>query len=98
VDLDGLLLEVNPSFARMFFSTAEESEGASFIELLDRSEQAPVLRELGALSRGEANTAMAVRRFQAPDGAAFEARTFLALIRDREGDPDQLLVMVEGRG
>jgi PAS domain S-box-containing protein len=98
VDLDGLLLEVNEAFAAMFFSSAEDAEGASYVELLERGDQAPVLRDLGALSREEVNQVSASRGFQTRDGAVVQAQTSMALIRDKEGQADHLVVVVEGVG
>jgi PAS domain S-box-containing protein len=98
VDLDGILLEVNPAFSEVFFATAGEAEGRSYIELLERSEQAPVLKELGSLSREEQSWVRAERSFLDREGAVVGAHTFMALIRGEGGDPDHLLVLLEGVG
>jgi PAS domain S-box-containing protein len=96
VDLDGLLLEVNPAFFDLFFSTAEDVEGASYIELLERSDQAPALKELGALSRGERSHLEAERTFLERGGTLVRARTSITLIRNDAGDPSHLVVLLEG--
>lgn len=95
VDLDGLLLEVNEAFAGTFLPSAEDAEGASYVEFLDRGDQAPVLRDLGTLSREEVNQVSATRRFLTTDGAVVTAQTSMALIRDREGHPDHIVVVLE---
>jgi PAS domain S-box-containing protein len=96
VDLDGLLLEVNPAFARVFLSGSEDAEGRSLIELLSRSAQAPALRDLGALSREEVNQVVAEREFLGPEDEPFLAHTSLTLIRAKEGHPEHLVAVVEG--
>ena len=98
VDLDGLLLDVNPAFTQMFFSPTGEIEGSSYVELLERSDQAPVLREIGALSRGEKIWVEGHRRFQAHDGGPVDARTSTFLIRAKSGEPDHLVVVLREVG
>ncbi len=95
VDLEGFLLQVNPAFAEMFSSRGRSLEGLSLVELLDKNDQAPFLRELGDLARGEGDRLEAERRFVGEDGHMFWARTSATLIRDQDGKPGHLLVILE---
>ncbi len=95
VDLDGIILEANPAFSEIFISTAKELEGVAFADLLLKDDQPAVLRELGALSRGERSQLEAERRFRSREGAEIWARATTALIRNRDGDPDHLIVMLD---
>lgn len=95
VDLDGLFLEVNPSFAGIFSAAAKEMEGLSYADLLVEDDQQAVLRELDALRRGERSRLRAERRFQATSRSVVWARTAMDLIRNRDGDPDHLLILLD---
>ncbi|MFC1575457.1 PAS domain-containing protein, partial [Gemmatimonadota bacterium] len=95
VDLDGLILEANPSFAEIFLTTPKEMEGLAYADLLVKDDQPAVLRELGSLSRGERSQMEAERRFRSRDGSETWARATTTLVRNREGDPDHLIVLLE---
>jgi PAS domain S-box-containing protein len=97
VDLDGLLLEVNPAFAEMFSAQAHWPEGLSLVELLDKNDQAPFLGGLEDLSRGMRTRLEAERRFLGKDGTLIWARTTTVLIRNGEGEPDHVVVVLEVR-
>jgi len=97
VGLDGLLLDVNPAFVELFPSVAPWREGLTLVELLDPSDQAPFRRELADLSTGERTRLEAERRFTGKDGSLIWARTTAILIRDRDGNPDHLVVVLEAR-
>lgn len=94
VDLDGVLVEANPAFQRLFFADASEVEGTSYVGLLERGDQASVLREIGSLSRGEQIQVDGEHQFQARDGSFVKARTSNFLIRAKTGEPDHLLVVL----
>lgn len=94
-DLDGIIQEVNPSFAEIFYSTAKEMEGLSYPDLLSPEEQPAVLRELGALGRGERNRLAAERRFHPRNGHQVWARTSTFLIRNPDDEPEQLVVLLD---
>ncbi len=94
-DLDGIIQEVNPSFAEIFFATAKEMEGLSYPDLLSPEEQPAVLRELGALARGERNRLAAERKFHPRNGHQVWARTSTFLIRSPEGEPEQMVVLLD---
>lgn len=95
VDLDGLILEANPAFVDIFLSTAKEMEGAPYAELLVKDDQPAVVRELEALARGERSNLGAERRFQTRDNTEVWARASMSLVRNREGEADHLIVLLD---
>lgn len=95
VDLDGLIIEANPAFARIFSATEREMEGVPYPDLLDKDDRPAVLRELAALGRGERTHLEAERRFQTREESEAWARTTTALVRSREGDPDHLVILLD---
>jgi len=95
VDLDGLILEANPAFADIFLSTAKEMEGAPYAELLVKDDQPAVVRELEALARGERSNLGAERRFRTRDDSEVWARASMSLVRNREGEADHLIVLLD---
>lgn len=94
-DLRGLILDANPAFADAFHSTAREMEGASYLELLSPDDRPGVERELEILSKGESARMEAERRFRAQTGPEFWARASLNLIRDSEGEPNHLVILLD---
>lgn len=95
VDLDGLFVEVNPAFHRIFGYPPDEMPGESLVDMAVEEEHEVLLRWLQELSRGTTPREVGEHRFRARDGTALWARTKLSLIRDRDGDPDHLLVLFE---
>jgi len=95
VDLDGIILEANPAFVDIFRATAKEMEGASYADLLVKDDRPAVLRELEALARGERNHLRAERRFGTRDGAEAWARASMTLVRNREGDADHMVILLD---
>jgi len=95
VDLDGIILEANPAFADIFLATAKEMEGAPYAEQLVKDDQPAVVRELEALARGERSHLGAERRFKTRDGTEVWARASMTLVRNREGEADHLVVLLD---
>ena len=95
VDLDGVIVEANPAFADIFYSTSREMEALPYADLLVRDDQPAVLRELASLARGERSLLEAQRRFKNREGSEVWARATMALVRNREGDPDHLVVLLD---
>ena len=96
VTLDGTVADANPAFREFFAPSPRWTEGLTYLDLLDESDKEPVLREMEALTRGEKNRFEAARRFMVRDGQVLWAHTTMALIRDEEGHPEQVIVVVEG--
>ncbi len=98
VDLDGMLLKVNPAFAGMFSPTPRWSEGMSYLDLLDESDREAVGMEFQTLARGERGKFESARRFMIREGDIQWGHTTAILIRDEAGSPDHMVVIVENVG
>jgi PAS domain S-box-containing protein len=95
-DLDGIIMEVNPRFAEIFLSTPKEMDGVAYSDLLAKDDQPAVQRELQILSRGDRDQLGAERRFQVKkDAPGLWARATMNLIRNFDGDPDHLLILLD---
>jgi PAS domain S-box-containing protein len=95
VSLEGNVADANPAFREFFASPPRWSEGLSYLDLLDESDQEPVAKELEALASGEKGRFEAARRFMTRGGEVLWAHTTMALIRNEEGRPDHVLVVLE---
>jgi PAS domain S-box-containing protein len=95
VDLQGNVLKVNAPFAEMFSPTPRFTEGLTLLDLVDESDRESAGKELEILARGERPRFEAARRFLSRDGKAVWAHSTSILIRDEEGDPDHLMVVLE---
>jgi len=98
LDLDGMLIGANPAFAEIFSSSLGWTEGLSYLDLLDEGDKAPVSKELEALASGERNKFEAARRFLKRDGEVIWAHATMILIKNGDGDPHHLVVMLERVG
>jgi PAS domain S-box-containing protein len=94
-DLDGVLIEANPAFAHVFSTTEKKMEGVPYPDLLVKDDRAAVLRELAALSRGERAHVEAERRFQGREESEIWARSTISLVRNQDGDPDHLVILLD---
>ena len=97
LDLDALVDEANPTFHEVFGATESQIKGIPYPELLLQDEQPQMLQDLAVLSRGNRDRDQIVgeRRYQGPEGAVVWARTTLRLVRDPEGNPDHLLLLLD---
>ena len=95
VDLDGLVLEVNPAFHRVFDIPPREAASESFVDLAVPEERAELLRTLRLLSRGESDRIVGENRFRAADGTVIWTRTKMRAVRDVEGRPDHLVILFD---
>jgi PAS domain S-box-containing protein len=98
VDLQGNVLDVNPPFAGFFSPTPRWTEGLSYLELLEESDQEAVRLELEALASGDREKFESARRFLTREGHVAWAHTTMALIRNADGAPDHLVVLLEEAG
>jgi PAS domain S-box-containing protein len=98
VSLDGTVVDANPAFREFFAPSPRWAEGMSYLDLLDESDQEPVAREMDALAKGEKGRFEAARRFMIREGHVLWAHTTMALIRNDEGHPDHLIVVLERSG
>lgn len=95
VELDGAIRQANPAFAQIFGVRPAEMEGRSYSTLLAQEDRPPVAREMESLIQGTEGTLTAQRRFLGKSGNEIWARTSLSVIRDGEGDPDHLVVLLD---
>jgi PAS domain S-box-containing protein len=95
VGMNGKVVDANPAFRAFFSPTPRWTEGLSYLDLLDDSDQEAVAREMEALTRGEKGRFEAARRFVTREGRVLWAHTTMALIHDEEGHPDHVIVVVE---
>ena len=95
VGLDGAILKVNRPFAETFSPTPRFTEGLSFLDLLEDSDKEAVQKEMATLAEGERSRFEAARRFLVREGHVIWAHTTSLLIRNEEGEPDHLMVLLE---
>lgn len=95
VDLNGMLLGVNPAFATLFPHAAGGTKGISYLGLLAEADKEAVGVEFETLARGARARFESARRFETDGGKAFWGHTTTSLIRNEEGAPDHLIVVVE---
>ena len=96
MDLQGGIMAVNPAFAGIFAPGPRWTEGMSYLDLLDDADREAVGKELQALAKGERAKFEAARRFMAQSGGTIWAHTTVTLIRNPEGEPDHLVVVLDG--
>lgn len=95
VDRDGLFIEVNPAFHRIFGYPPEEMEGESLVDMAVDEDRRELLEWVKSLNRGGSPREMGEHRFLARDGTILWAKTKVSLIRDQDGEPDHLVVLFE---
>jgi PAS domain S-box-containing protein len=98
LDLDGMLVGVNPAFTETFSPGLQWTEGLSYLDLLDEGDKAPVSKELEALASGKRTKFEAARRFMGQQGQLIWAHATMTLIKNAEGAPDHLVVLLERAG
>lgn len=97
LDLKGVIREANLAFARFFGTRGTDLEGVLFPELLAEDDRPATLRELDSLARGAQNLTSAERRFSSAAGGERWARTSLTLVRNANGEPEEILAVVSDR-
>lgn len=99
VDRDGLIVEVNPAFHRIFGYAPEEAGGESFVDLAVEDDRAELLEAVRALVSGETPRSVSEHRFRARDGTVVWARTKLSSVPAADEDPEEgparLLALLE---
>jgi PAS domain S-box-containing protein len=96
VGLTGIVDEANHAFRGLFAARAGGGQGAFFLDLLDDRDREAVAKEFETLTRGDHSRFEAARRYVGPAGEVFWAHTTTALIRDSDGGPSRLIVMLDG--
>jgi PAS domain S-box-containing protein len=92
--LDGTLSAVNPAYAAMVGSTAEELTGTDFRTLLHPDDAAVAAREIAGLFAGEANAFTRDGRLRHTDGHWVDVSATISVVRDAAGRVRHLIGMV----
>lgn len=95
LDRDGLVIDGNPAFDRCFGYQEGEVRGRPFSDLVDPADRAQVLEDLRALHEGLAEAGTGERRLLGADGTHLWARILGSLVRDAEGQPDHVMLLLE---
>jgi len=95
VDLDGLVVEVNPAFHRIFGYPPEQMPGESLVDMAVDEERQELLHGFRSLTGGETPRLEGEHRFLTRDGTVLWARTKLSIIRGTDGEPDHVLALFE---
>jgi len=98
LDLDALVGETNPVFREVFGTTESQIRGVPYPELLIEDERTQLLQDLAVLARGDRDQIEGDHRYQSPDGGLTWARTIVRLVRNPEGKPDHLLLLLHDMG
>lgn len=95
VDLDGLVMDGNPAFRRAFGYAADDLHGRPVADLLAPSHRKGFLEQTARMARGEIEESAGERRFLSGDDEILWARTVTSLVRDTEGEPDHVMLLLE---
>ncbi|MHC1557921.1 putative bifunctional diguanylate cyclase/phosphodiesterase [Actinomycetospora sp. C-140] len=94
-DMEGRILEVNPSMTRIFGHTAEEFRRLRVSDLAHRDDAGSVWELYERLVRGEIDNFRIEKRFYRRTGEEIVGHLTLSLVRDEEGRPAYQLAMLE---
>jgi len=95
VDLEGAIVDANPAFLRAFAYEVDALRGKPLVDLADGWDRGSLADELARVGSGSTETSEAERRFVATDGAVLWARTRTGLVRDTNGRPDHVILLLE---
>ena len=93
--LDLRFIEVNEKFASILGYAAHELRGLTFTELTHPQDLAETQRELQKLLAGEIPHYALEKRYVRKDGAVVWSATTVTLLRDSEGNPIELVGIIE---
>jgi PAS domain S-box-containing protein len=92
---DGTIQDANPEFLRTFAWQRGALRGRPFLELVAPADRDAVAGELGRITSGKLDDSKAQRRLLGTDGEILWTRLRLGLVRDANGGPDHVVVLVE---
>lgn len=98
LDLQGRVLQTNPSLNAILGRDTEELAGTLLTEFLHSDEQDDLAREIRALGGGSADEVHGEHRFILPDGGTVWARLALTRVRTGPTSADELLLLLEDPG
>ncbi|MEX2526521.1 MAG: PAS domain S-box protein [Gemmatimonadota bacterium] len=98
LDLQGRLLQTNPSLDSILGRDTEDLAGTLLTEFLHLDEQDEMAREIRALGGGSSDGVHGEHRFILPDGGTVWARLALTRVRTGPASDDELLLLLEDPG
>jgi len=91
----GEIRGANPAFLRAFEYALPEIQGKAYTDLVDEGDREAATEELARVATGAVDSSASERRYIAADGTVLWARTRTGLVRDLDGHPDHLIVLLE---
>ena len=94
-DVDGLIVEANPTFLQLVGYSIAELRRISVIELTHPDDQLENKRLFGQLVAGEVASFVIEKRYLRKDGATVWTKNSVSLVRDAAGRPTQVVKLAE---
>jgi len=96
IDIDGrAITAVNPALSRLLGRSDEEMLGEAWNTFIHPEDRLPTAKQVRALVDGEIPCYESGQRYLHRDGQWVETHTTVALVRDREGRPQSLHVLIQ---
>jgi diguanylate cyclase (GGDEF)-like protein/PAS domain S-box-containing protein len=95
VDVEGRILRVNRSFARMLQRTREELLGMSVVDLTHPDDRASSQAERDRLVRGDSESYRVEKRYLRADGSVIWVSLNVSMVRDADQQPLYMIGQVE---
>jgi diguanylate cyclase (GGDEF)-like protein/PAS domain S-box-containing protein len=95
VDLDGKVLEANRALGDLLLRPPELLVGAQLADFVHPDDGEMVAAQFGSLARGEVDHYEGDRRYLRPDGETIWVHAAVSLVRNEEGAPEFVIVMLE---
>lgn len=95
LDLEGNILESNAAFSDIMGYDSGELEGMAFRDLLAANDVARAERMLDSLRSGDAMRTEGERKLMRRDKIILSARAVGTLVQDKEGDPREMILLLE---
>ena len=92
----GEIQDGNPAFRALSGYDDEELSSVQYAELFDEGDRAEVLEEIRQLSAGTSAILERSRELRVNGGSTRSVKTQSILIRDGDGEPNHILVVLEG--
>ena len=97
LDRSGEIQDGNPAFRALSGYDEEDLSSVEYAEFFDEGDRAEVLEEIQQLSTGTSATLEKTRELRLKGGSTRSVNSQSILIRDGDGEPNHILVVLEGR-
>ena len=97
LDLSGEVQDGNPTFLAMSGYDEEHLASVEYAKLFEEEDRAEVLEEIQKLSGGAAAIRKESRNLRVKSGSTCPVRTLSILIRDWDGEPNHILIVMEAK-